>query len=65
MYIYKSIYIYIYIYALYISIYQIIFPPRNSQNRSTRSKVKNNREKHDQKKINIFIKGRTTVIIVL
>ena len=38
-----------------------VLPPRNNQNRSTRSKTEHNREKYDQKKRNIFPKGRTTL----
>ena len=38
---------------------RIGLPPSNSRNRSTKSKTENNHEKHDQKKRNIFPKGRT------
>ena len=37
----------------------IVLPPKNNQNRSTRSKTEDNREKYDQKKRNIFPKRRT------
>ena len=39
---------------------RIVLSPKSNQNRSTRSKTEENREKHDQKKRNIFPKGRTT-----
>ena len=39
---------------------RIVLPPRNNQNRSTRNKTEDNREIYEQKKRNIFPKGRTT-----
>ena len=39
---------------------RIVLPSRNNQNRRTRNKTEDNREKYEQKKRNIFPKGRTT-----
>ena len=47
-----------------------VLSPKSNQNRSTRSKTEDNREKYGQKKRNIFQKGRTasekfeTIIII-
>ena len=38
---------------------RVLLPPRNNQNRSTKSKAENIPEKYDQYKGNIFPKGRT------
>ena len=39
---------------------RIVLPPKSNQNRSTRSKTEDNRQKYGQENRNIFPKGRTT-----